>query len=553
MQIPEHYQEFLALSPEQIQQLCDELAERPLDPNSIERWLEDWGKLAALFQECMARFDIATAVNTADEDARQRVAHYREAIWPIAHRMDQRLSERQQIHADLIPPVLREVEARWSQASRLNQSQAAIDLLNREAELVNQYGEIMGRLMIQWEGETLPEVKVQAVLQESDRARRESAWRTIHDHYWQDRDAISRVWSELIDIRCKLAEENGFDDYLAYRWAELGRSDYTPDDSRALHTSLLTHWAPLHSTLMNARKESLQVESLRPWDDGVSLESEQLRPYDTTADLLQKTLNVFRRMDPEFSAYVEKLRDMGFIDLAERTHTTPIRGFSRAIGRHGNFIFMNIQRTPADVVGLIHEIGHAVAVYASCKQPYLPFWGFPADFSETPSSAMEMLTQPYWDEFYNTEELKLVRRQHFQGVLRSSLFEAAYDAFQHWAYRNPELARNSDSCDAQWHGLMQRYMPGLDWTGIEKLNGMGWQRWNLSFYLPLHAMEYVYGRIAGLKLLALPEREALNRYKTAIALGNSASTKALFAALGVDFPFTEDDVIAAAQNLAARM
>jgi hypothetical protein len=31
MQLPADYKSFLALSPEQIQQFCDELAERPLD------------------------------------------------------------------------------------------------------------------------------------------------------------------------------------------------------------------------------------------------------------------------------------------------------------------------------------------------------------------------------------------------------------------------------------------------------------------------------------------------------------------------------------------
>jgi oligoendopeptidase F len=212
---------------------------------------------------------------------------------------------------------------------------------------------------------------------------------------------------------------------------------------------------------------------------------------------------------------------------------------------------MNIKRTHSDVVGLVHEIGHAVANYATGKQPYPPLWGFPADFSEVPSGAMEMFSQPYWDEFYNTDDLQIARRQYFQGVLRGSLFVTGLDAFQHWVYRNPEAAHDLDNCDARWHDLMQRYLPGKDWNGIEKLNGIGWQTMSLNFYMPLHAMEYTYGLLAGLKLLTVPQHEALTRYKTAIALGNSASTKGLFAALGVEFPFTDADIIAAAQKLSA--
>lgn len=501
----------------------------------------------------MARLDVATAINTSDDGARQRSAHYRETIWTIGHRMHQRLSERQQNHMDLLPAVLREVEARSSASNRLNQSQTAIDLLNREAELLNQYGEIVGRQTIQWHGEELSSRRVDAVLQQVDPIWRESLWRAMRDRVWQDRAKIGSLWSELLDIRTRLAEVNGFDDYLAYRWVEQGRADYTPEDSRALNASLLAHWAPLYSSLLDAQKALLNVESLRPWDQDTPVEQEALRPFNTPAQLLHKTMSVFRRMDPEFGAYVEKLRDLGFIDLAERTRTMSVGGFSRAIGRHGNFIFMNIQRTQSDLVGLIHEIGHALAMNASCQQPYHPLWGFPADFVETPSTAMEMLSQPYWDEFYAPEALQLARRQHFHILLRYSLFMSGLDAFQHWVYQNPQAAHDLDSCDARWHDLMRRYLPGKDWTGIEQLNGIGWQTMSLNFYMPLFALEYVYGCIAGLKLLALPEREALARYKRAIALGSSASTKGLFAALGIEFPFTDQDVIAAAHDLAARL
>ena len=166
---------------------------------------------------------------------------------------------------------------------------------------------------------------------------------------------------------------------------------------------------------------------------------------------------------------------------------------------------------------------------------------------------MEMLTQPYWDEFYTPDDLQRARRQYFQTVLRGGLSATIFDAFQHWVYRNPDAAHDLDHCDAQWHDLSQHYQPGIDWTGIEQLNGIGWQSLSLHFYAPLHAMEYAYGNLAGLKLLTLPEDEALSRYKTAIALGNSVSAKGLFAALGVEFPFTEDDILAAAQNLSTRI
>jgi hypothetical protein len=55
-----------------------------------------------LFQESLARLDIATAVNTADEAAQQRLAHYRQTILPIANQIEQVIEERSEAYADLL-------------------------------------------------------------------------------------------------------------------------------------------------------------------------------------------------------------------------------------------------------------------------------------------------------------------------------------------------------------------------------------------------------------------------------------------------------------------
>lgn len=553
MPAPTDYQGFLALSPADIEGICQELAERPLDAYSIEGWLADWAHLGALFQECLARYDVATAVNTADEDAQQRVTHYRETIWPIGHRMNQQLSQRMEAHADLLPPDLRAVQARQQPAEHLNSTDAALDLLNREAELINQYEAIIGAQTVEWEGEVLPAHRMRAVLEEADPLRRERAWRAIHERRWQDRDAINRLWAELLDVRDQLATENGFDDYLSYRWVELSRTDYTPADSQALHAAILRHWAPLHSQLMAEQRQRLTLDVVHPWSAEVPVESLSAKPFSTTTELLDKVEGLFQRMDPDFAAYVARLREMGFIELSERANTGSMGGFSRAIGRHGNFIFLNVQGGRIDVENLVHELGHALAMRASCQLPYMAYWGFPSDFSETPSTVMEMMSQPYWDAFYAAEDLSIARCQYFQSLLKYGLNCCLGDAFQHWAYRHPAEARDPEACDAMWHHLRQSYLPGIDYTGVEALHGVGWQRMMLNFYLPLFSMEYVYGQVAGLQLLPLIGQDpatAVARYKSAIALGNSTTTRALFAAIGLIFPIDETTVASAAHIIA---
>lgn len=355
----------------------------------------------------------------------------------------------------------------------------------------------------------------------------------------------------MLDVRLELAQINGFDDdYLSYRWTQLQRTDYTPADSAALHQALRQHWSPLYAGLMAQRRDALNLESVRPWDIHVPLNQIILKPAENAHDLLQKTINVFRRMDPDFGAYVEKLRDMNFIDLADRAHTASVGGFSRAIGRHGNFIFLNLEDTHQDVLNIVHEIGHALSLYASCQQPYHMFWGFPDDFSETPSSIMEVLTQPYWDEYYTPEDAHIARQQYARSHLHRSLEECVHDAFQHWLYQNLDEARDLDTCEAHWYDLTTQYLPGVDWSGLETGGAV---QWGVTMYLPLHALEYFYGRMAGMILAALPADEAHNRYKTAISYGSSRPVTDLFAAPGMAFPVTEQAVREAASDLKARL
>ena len=54
---------------------------------------------------------------------------------------------------------------------------------------------------------------------------------------------------------------------------------------------------------------------------------------------------------------------------------------------------------------------------------------------------------------------------------------AVVDAFQHWVYtQTPRLPPTRPQCDATWSKLWQRFMVGVDWSGLEQALVTGWQR-----------------------------------------------------------------------------
>jgi len=547
---PENYQAFLQLSPADVQILVNELVERPLSAETIDLWLRDWSQVAVLFQESMARLDIATSQNTADADAAHRATDFRETIWPIDHKMHSAIMARIDAHEAILPSSFLPVIAQIKKKRVLNQSEEAVTLLNQEYELINEYYTLLGAQTIEWQGQTLTDRQARGLMNETDPKMRKTIWHLLMVRREQDRGAINNIWLKLLDLRQKLAHINGFESYLDYCWHERERTSYTVEQSLALHQAILDSWTPLYTRLMQQKQTMLGLESLAPWDMQTPLSGELLRPFSTSEELLTKTSRVFHRVDPDFGADFDRLVAMGLVDIAVRSHTAPIGGLARAVGTTGVFVMLNTQGFRVDVENLIHEMGHAFSIIESCKRACHLEYGFTADFSETPSTAMEMLSLPYWDEFYQGDDLARARREYFEESLNDSIDCVIMEAFQIWAYRQPEEAQDVARCDAKWFELNQLYWPQVDYEPVSDFVAIGWQRSSLVFTQPLMAMEYVYGRFAGLSLLRHGDSVTrMDHYKRAVGLGCSVDAAETFAVLGTHFFFTPEDAAVAAKQL----
>jgi len=114
------------------------------------------------------------------------------------------------------------------------------------------------------------------------------------------------------------------------------------------------------------------------------------------------------------------------------------------------------------------------------------------------------------------------------------------DAFQHWAYENPALAADPHACDATWSGLWQRYMPEVDWSGLEDVRATGWQRKEHIFGYPLYYVEYGLALLGAAQVWhnALSDQPgAVAAYRRALALGGSVPLPDLFGVAGAHLAF----------------
>ena len=451
-QLPSTTQEFMNWSWNQIEPYFHELETSRLDGNRVEAWLLDWTRLANLIQETYARLYVATTVNTNDAEAEQRYKAFLDDILSQARAGEQKLKEK--LLKSGLKPAGFEIQLRNMQTEADLFREENLPLLNEEQKLNSRYDRIIGAQTVSWEGKELTLLQMVPILQEADRDKRERAWRLKAKRQLADRQAINDLWVELLAVRLKITANAGLPDYRAYRWREMLRFDYTPQDCNAFHQAIEAVVVPAAERIYEKRREQLGVARLRPWDLEVDpLGRPPLRPFQTIAELEEAAQRMFNRLDPQLGAYFQTMHQEGLLDLDNRKGKAPGGYCIEFPVAKRPFIFANAVGLHDDVQTLLHEGGHAFHAFESGHLPYYQQIQVPPEIAEVASMGMELLAAPYLVRgeggFYSEEEAARARIEHLEGAICFWPYMAVVDEIHHWVFQHPEQAPDPHPFDAQ--------------------------------------------------------------------------------------------------------
>jgi oligoendopeptidase F len=549
----------------QIAPYYENLVSRPLDAASADEWLADWTRIGSLVDEASNRFTIRTTTNTADTQAQREYTTFIEEILPKVLEEEQKVKEK--LLASGLEPAGFELPLRKLRTDAALYREANLPLLAEERKLSLTYDEISGARTVIWDGQEIPLVQLSPVLQETDRGRRELAWRAIQDRILQDNQALTALWRDMLKTRQAIASNAGYASFREYRWQQCYRYDYTPEDAKAFDEAIAEVVVPAATRIAERRRRSLNIDSLRPWDldcdpDGLPA----LRPYATIDELQDGAGRIFQKVLPLFAGYFDSMRREGLLDLESRDHKAA-GGYQLELAVvRKPFIFTNAVGTQDDVETLLHEGGHAFHSYQTHGLPYLQQRSeqmVPTEFAEVASTAMEYLGSPYFSlekgGFYSEADAARARIAHLESSITFFLHMAMVDALQHWIYENPDQSVDIAACDEVWANLSGRYLPYLDWTGLEALKGTRWRRQLHIFQLPFYYIEYGLAQLGAIQIFANARRDqatAVEAYRQALTLGGTVSLPQLFATAGARFAFdaaTLRDAITLLEEVAAEL
>jgi oligoendopeptidase F len=542
--LPKTAHEVMNWSWAQFESYYTDLQNRTLTAENVDQWLADWTRVGELLSEMATRLEVATTVDTTDTAAEAAFNSYLDHIHPPYSSAQQALKEK--LLASGLEPKGFEIPLKHMRAEAAIFREANVPLQAQIAKLSMEYDRIAGAQSVRWNGEEKTLAQAYALLEGLDRPQREALWRQISARHLQDREALNNLWQQFLEIRQQMAANAGFKSFREYQWQSFGRFDYTPEDCEAFHTAIEEVIVPAATRVYERLRRSMDAESVRPWDmqrDNVYPPAHpKLTPYETIEELEGIGEVIFQKVDPKLGEYFGIMRRENLLDLGNRKGKAP-GGYCTHFAVAGRpFIFMNAVGSEDDVRTLLHEAGHAFHVFESNRQPYLQQRDYPAEFAEVASMSMELISGPYWAAknggYYSDADVVHARRQHLEHMLIFWPFMAVVDAFQHWVYTHVDEAMNPANCDAKWGELWDRFIPGIDWSGLDDARMTGWHRKLHIFQIPFYYVDYGLAQLGAVQVWRNSLRDqarAVEQYRQGLALGGTASLPDLFAAAGARF------------------
>jgi len=538
-------EDFKVTTWDELKPYFEDLKNRELNSKEqLEKWMQDMSELEAVISEDASWRQIKMTCDTTNPELENAFTYFVTEIEPkmkpYFFELNKKLLDNpytKELDKNVYFPYLRAVDNAvklYREENVATQSEIAL--------LAQQFGVISSKMSVEIDGKEYTLQQAAKFLQNPDRALREKVFRKVAERRLQDKEQLNELFNKLLALRQQVAETAGFDNYRDYKFRELGRFDYTPEDCYKFHDAVREHILPLQKMLVEHRRKRLGIDQMKPWDgDAEPVGTQPLQPFETGSELADKTITVFDKLRPYFSSCINTMVDMQRLDLESRKGKAP-GGYNCPLAETGvPFIFMNAAGTIGDVITMMHEGGHAVHSFLSHPLALSAFKEYPMEIAELASMSMELFSMEHWNVFFDDDkELHRAQLEEMERVITVLPWIATIDKFQHWLYTHP--GHTNEEREQEWLHILNEFSTGMtDWSGFEEYRAHFWQKQLHLYEVPFYYIEYgiaQLGAIAMWRQYRNNKEQALDNYMNALSLGYTKTLKELYAIAGIKFDFS---------------
>lgn len=420
-------------------------------------------------------------------------------------------------------------------------SPEVIALKQKENELNTKYQALYAAATVEFDGKTMPLPMLGPYKINPDRNIRKAAVEVEGKFFDDNQEELDELYDQLVKNRTEQANILGYDSYVELAYVRRHRNCYDAKAVANYRKQILSDIVPLVSKVKEQQKKRIAVEGdLYLYDDGFLFPDGNPTPKGTPDQLMAHCQTMYREMSPETAEFIDVMFEKELFDVVSRDGKAP-GGYCTTIQGYGvPFIFSNFNGTAGDVDVLTHEAGHALAAYLSQEHKYLCVQHPTADACEVHSMAMEYLTSPWHELFFQEDTAKYTLNQA-ESDLSFLPYGTMVDYFQELVYQNPTWTPAERN--AKWAELERQFRPHINMEGLPFFGrGAGWQR-QLHIYLyPFYYIDYCLASTVALQIQAMKLQDSKKAWATYLKYTKMSGTKTfldLVTSAGLQSPMEE--------------
>ena len=388
-----------------------------------------------------------------------------------------------------------------------------IPLLQEENTLNSRYTKLIATAKVLFEGEEFNLSLMGKFAVSEDREVRKKAYKALSDCYMSMADELDEIYDLLVKNRTEQAKMMGYENYIELGYYRMNRNCYDKEMVENFRKQVKEVFVPFAEKLHEKRRQTLGIDKLKFYDNGVYFLNGNPAPIGTPEEILEAGQKMYRELSKETAEFFDFMMENELFDVLGRK-TKRAGGYMTFIPRYKSpFIFANFNGTSGDVDVITHECGHAFQGYLVRDEEIREYADITMETAEIHSMSMEYFTYGWMENFFGDRKDDYLN-MHFMDAAIFIPYGTMVDEFQHHVYERPEMTPAERR--ALWLELEKEYRPSMDFDG-DPFYGAGglWQRQSHIYNVPFYYIDYVLASVCAMQFKVMMDEDfekAWDRY-----------------------------------------
>lgn len=443
---------------------------------------------------CNVRHDIDTT-----DAFYEKEKHYYDEITPLISELSNRYQKvlfaspyRSYLEAQISKVAFKNIEIALKSFD-----EKLIPLMQEENQLVSRYDKLIATAKIPFDGEIYNLSLMTPFTTSNDRDTRKRAWAAVSEYFQSVTEEIDEIYDKMVKNRTKQAKLLGYENYIELGYYRMGRNCYDRTMVENFRRQVKESFVPFASRFHEERRERLNIDTLKFYDNGVYFLNGNPAPTGTPEEILAEGQKMYAELSPETKEFFDFMQENELFDVLGRK-TKKQGGYMTFFPNYRSpFIFANFNGTSGDVDVITHECGHAFQGFVTRNEEILENNDIGMETAEIHSMSMEYFTYDWMERFFG-DRADEYRKMHLADSVIFVPYGCMVDEFQHIVYANPEMTPQERK--QVWAELEKTYRPHLDYDNDPFFeNGGYWQRQAHIFQMPFYYIDYVLASICAMQ------------------------------------------------------